>query len=152
MTNLMSDNERETDFLGHCLLYDDSGDGHQLQQRITQVKQEERCVRRALKWLLLAALLAFSGLCYSMLFMPEHPGTVSPIARQVITDTLLVFGMGSLICMLGFCIMIFIYRRELATRREQCRQMALKLLESRLGKPPGRPVPAATGKCAVTRH
>ena len=143
MTHFMSENERETDFLGHCLLYDDSGDGHQLQQRITQVKREERCVRRALKWLMVAALLAFSGLCYSVLFMPEHPGTVSPMTRQVITNTLSVIGLGSLICMLGFRILVSMYRRELEKRREQCRQMALKLLESRLGKPPGRPVPAA---------
>src|SRR5437763_16513793 len=106
MTILMSDNERETDFLGHCLLYDDSGDGHQLQQRITQGKREERCVRRALKWLLLAALLAFSGLCYSMLFMPEHPGTVSPITRLVITNKLVVLGFGSLICIQAFDIMV----------------------------------------------
>jgi hypothetical protein len=151
MTIFMSDNERETDFLGHCLLYDDSGDGHELQQRITQVKREERCVRRALKWLLVAALLAFSGLCYSMLFMPEHPGTVSPITRQVITNTLFVIGLGSLICMLGFRILVFIYRRELAKRREQCRQMALKLLESKLGKPPGNSSPATRQPSAVAK-
>ena len=143
MTSFMSDNERETDFLGHCLLYDDSGDGEQLQQRISQVKREERCVRRALYWLMVTALLACSGLCYSVLFMPEYPGTVSPMTRQVITNTLSVIGLASLICMLGFRILVSIYRRELKKRREQCRQIALKLLESRLGKPPRNSAPAA---------
>jgi len=139
MINVMNDNERETDFLGHCLLYDDSGEGKELQQRITQVKREERCVRRAMQWLLITALLALSGLCYSMLFMPEHPGTVSPMTRQAINNALSVIGLASLICMLVFRVMVSMYRHELAKRREQCRKMALKLLESRLGTPPAAP-------------
>ena len=135
----MSENERETDFLRHCLLYDESAEHHQLQERITQVQCDERCVRRAVWWLVVSTLLATSGVCYSTVFLAEHPQNLSQITTQLITRAFCVVALGSLICMLAFCVMVAIYRKELGQGREECRRLAVKLLESRLGKPGARP-------------
>jgi hypothetical protein len=132
----MSEHERETEFLKHCLLYDQRAERHKLHERIMQVQRDERCVQRGVWWMGLLAMVTGAGLCYATLLMPEHPATVAPMTRRLVTQTFCVVGLASLICMLVFRIMVAFYRHELRELREQARRMAVDLLETRLGKPP----------------
>ena len=70
---MMSDRQRQTEFLRRCLLYDESNERHQLAERIRQVQQNERCVRRAMWLMVLLAALAFAGLAYSAVFLVDFP-------------------------------------------------------------------------------
>jgi len=49
--------------------------------------------------------------------------------------------LGSLISLLAFVVLAMIYRKELDHRREECRRLVTKVLESRLGKPRTTPLP-----------
>src|SRR5437879_8848596 len=44
--NIMSEHQRETAFLRQCILYDDTGERHKLEESITQLQRNELCVRR----------------------------------------------------------------------------------------------------------
>ena len=68
---------------------------------------------------------------------------MSQFVTPLITKILCAVGLGSLICLVSFLGLGVVYRKELDQRREDCRQLAVKLLESRLGKPQAVPLPAA---------
>jgi hypothetical protein len=38
---IMSEHQKQTDFLRHCLLYDDTTERHKLEARITQLQRDE---------------------------------------------------------------------------------------------------------------
>jgi hypothetical protein len=131
----MSDSQRDTAFLRQCLRYDDSNERHQLEARITQAHGDERCVRRAVWLMALLTGLSMAGLCYAAVFLTDHPQNVSQFITPFVVKVLCALGLGSLICMLVFMGLAMVYRKELDQSREACRRLAVKLLESRLGKP-----------------
>jgi hypothetical protein len=59
---------------------------------------------------------------------------------QFILNIIYGVGLGSLISILGFIGLALVYRQKLNQRREECRQLVSRLLESRLGKPVTRPL------------
>ena len=132
---MISEHQRQTDFLRHCLLYDDTAERHKLEARITQLQHDEICVRRAVWLMALFAALAMAGLCYAAVFVPGHPLNLSEYTGRFLIKLLCALGVGSLICLLVFLGLGMIYRKELDQRREECRQLAMKIMESRLGKP-----------------
>ncbi len=126
-------------FLRQCLLYDDTGKRHQLEESITQLQRDERCVRRAV-WLMgLLTALAAAGLCYSALFLADFPQNKSHLAIKLFG----ALGLASLISLLAFVAFWVVHRKELDQGREECRRLAAKLLESRLGQPCTKPLPGA---------
>jgi len=137
----MSEHQRQTAFLRQCLLYDDTEERHRLEERITQLQRDELSVRRAVWLMALLAALAMAGLGYAAVFMAEYPLNVSQFTTRFAIKTLCVLGATSLFCLFGFLILGVVFRKELDQRREDCRRLALKVLESRLGQP--RAVPAA---------
>ena len=132
---MMSEHQKQTDFLRHCLLYDETAERHKLEERITQLQCDEICVRRAVWLMALFAALAMAGLCYAATFVADFPLNLSEFTGQLIVKVLCALGIGSLICLLAFLGLGVIYRKELDERREECRRQATKFLESRLGKP-----------------
>jgi hypothetical protein len=44
---MMSKHQKQTAFPRQCLLYDDTAERHQLEERITRLQLDERWVRRA---------------------------------------------------------------------------------------------------------
>lgn len=127
----MSEHQRETAFLRQCILYDDSAARHGLEERITRVQRDERCLRRAM-WLMgLLAALAVAGLGYGVVFVENVLYNTS----QLIITIICAVGVGSLFCLLVFVGLGIAYRNNLDQRREECRQLVTRLLESRLGKP-----------------
>ena len=80
--------------------------------------------------------LACAGLCYYAISLAEHSPDVSGFMTQYFTTKFLcALALGSLVCMVAFTGLGMVYRKELDKRREHCRRLAAKLLESRLGKP-----------------
>ena len=137
----MSEHQRNTAFLRLCLLYDDAPERHQLEEQLAKMQRDELCVRRAVWLMVLLTALATSGLCYSWIFLGEYPQNGSPFIIKVLCE----LGLASLICLMAFLGLEMIYRKQLARRREECRRLATKLLESRLG-PPGIPPSPAVAK------
>ena len=127
----MSDHQRETAFLRHCIHYEDTVERHNLDARLTQAQRDERCVRGAVWLMALFTALAIAGLCYSAVFLADFPQDTSHLAIKVFG----ALGLGSLISLVAFTGFWGVHRKELDQRREECRRLAAKLFESRLGKP-----------------
>src|SRR6185436_12656398 len=120
----MSDHQRETAFLRQCILYDDTGERHKLEESITQLQRNERCVRRAVWLMTLLAALAMAGLCYSAVFLAAIPQNMSQFVSPLISKVLCALGLGSLICLVSFLGLGVAYRKELDQQREECRRLA----------------------------
>jgi len=134
--NPLSEHQKQTAFLRQCLVYDDTGERHELEESITQLQRNERCVRRAVWVMALLVALAFAGLCYYAVALAERSPDVSGFMTQyTATKLLCALALGSLVCMVAFTGLGMVYRKELDKRRERCRRLAAKLLESRLGNP-----------------
>ena len=131
----MSEHQKQTAFLRQCLLYDDTAERHELEESITQLQRNERCVRRAVWLMALLVALAMAGLCYSAVVPADDPKSISQLVTQFAGKIFCALGLGSLICLVAFTGIGVVHRSKLDQRREECRRLAAKLLESRLGKP-----------------
>jgi hypothetical protein len=131
----MSEHQRHTAFLRQCIGYDDTGERHKLEESITELQGNERCMRRAVWLMALLVGLAMAGLCYSAVFLTDYHENLSQFAAAMISKVLCALGLGSLICLVSFLGLGIANRKQLDQRREECRQLAAKVLESRLGKP-----------------
>ena len=131
----MSAHEKDLAFLRQCILYDDSAERRKLEESITQLQRNGRCVRRAVGLMALLIALALAGVCYAAIFLAPTPQNITQLIAPVVVRIFCALGGGSLICILAFGGLGLVYRKELEQRREECRRLATKLLESRLGKP-----------------
>lgn len=127
----MSEHQRETDFLRHCISYDESPERQKLDARLTQILRDERCVRRAVWLMSVLSALALASLCFAA-FLTEN---ISQDTSQLIIKVISALGLACMICLVAFVGLRLIYRMKLDQRREECRQLVTSLLESRLGKP-----------------
>lgn len=135
MAKMMSEHQKQTDFLKRCLLYDDTAESRKLAERIAQAQQDQCRVRRGLRLMSVLAVLAVVGLCYSAVFLAYYPQSILGFTTHFITQFFCVLGLVSTICLLVFGYLGVVYRLNLDQRREQCRQFVTKVLESRMGKP-----------------
>lgn len=133
----MSEAQRETAFLRHCLTYDASSRRQVLEETITQIQRDGRYVRRAVWWMAMLVALAAAGLGYAMVLVDNFPYNIP----HLVINSLCAMGLASLICLLTFMGLGIVYRKKLDRLREEGRHLVAALLESRLGKPvaaPGR--------------
>ena len=100
-----------------------------------QLQRNERCVRRAMWLMVLLVALSMAGLCYSAVVPADDPQSMSQLVMQFASKVFCALGLGSLICLVAFAGLGVVHRNKLDQRREECRRLAAKLLESRLGKP-----------------
>ena len=128
-----SEHQKETTFLRRCISYEEGAQGRQLDERIAQIQRDERCLRRAAWVVGLVAALAVVGFGYLAILMEDFPRHMSLFAVQFLTKVVFAMGIGSLISLLIFSGFAIRYRWELNLRREECRRLVTKLLESRLG-------------------
>ena len=139
--NGMSEHERHTEFLRQCLLYDESDARQKLEKGITQIQRDARCVRRAVWLMALLSALAVTGLSYGVLLVDNFLYNTP----KFIINFIAALGFGSLISLLAFVGLGRVYRMKLDRRRDECRHLVTRLLESRLGKPVATPVPDPRG-------
>ena len=131
----MNDHQRQTEFLRQCILYDGSKASHTLAERTKQLQHNERCVSRGVWLMLHVGALALAGLAYLAIFTEDFPQNIAGFMTRFLTQVFCVMGLSSVICLPVFLSLLAIYRKELAHRREDCRRLATKLLESRLAQP-----------------
>jgi hypothetical protein len=147
---MMSEHQKHTEFLRHCLRYGESTEHQELHEGITQVQRDARCVRRAVWLMAILTALVVAGLGYGTVLVDNFPYN----APQFIVNLIYALGLGSLISLLAFVGLGTVYRRKLDQRREECRQKVARLLESRLGKPvttPWRDGPVSDGSLGTAR-
>lgn len=147
----MSEHDKDTAFLRQCIHYDDSVERQKLEENISQLQRNERCVRRAVGLMAVLIAVAMAGICYAAIFLVEYPQDLTHLTSPLIVRVFCALGVGSLICVLAFGGLGLIYRKELDQRREECRRLAAKLLEARLGKPRLMPLAAAAAP-AISPH
>lgn len=138
----MDNNQREMAFLRHCLLYGESEQRDKIEEDIRHLQRSDRCVRRAVWLMVFLTALAISGLGYSAVFWVDYPQNISRFMTQVVSRAFCILGLGSFICLAAFVALSAVYRKRLDHRREECRRLAAKLLETRLGDPHLAPLPA----------
>ena len=127
----MSEHETETAFLRHIILYDDSAERLKLEKSIAQVRRDTHCVQRVASVTALFPLLAIAGLAYGALLQENFPYNGSELFLRV----LCVLGLASLICLVSFAGLLTFYLKKLRRLRKEARQLVIRHLESRLGKP-----------------
>jgi hypothetical protein len=136
-STMMSEHQKHTEFLRDCLRYGESTEHQKLEQGITQVQRDARCVRRAVWLMTILATLAVAGLGYGTVLVDNFPYNVP----QFVLNLIFAVGLGALISLVAFAGLGMVYRTKLDQHREECRQRVAKLLESRLGKPVTAPAP-----------
>jgi hypothetical protein len=133
---VMSEHEKHTEFLRHCLRYDESADCEKLMKEIARIQRDLRCVERAAWLMALLGALVLAVLGYGTVLVQNFPYNTS----KFIINLLIAMGVGVLISLLTFVGLWAGYRWKLDLRREECRQMVAKLLESHFGKSPAKPL------------
>ena len=127
----MSEHQKETAFLRQCIRYDESHGRRALDDQITQIQRDERCVGRALCLMAVLTALAVVGLGYAAFLVENFPYNIP----HFVINSICAVGLASMICLVAFAGLRMVYRTKLDQRREECRQLVTKLLESRLGNP-----------------
>src|SRR6266567_2627813 len=90
---MMSERHKHTEFLKHCLGYDDSSDRHALHHKLCRIQHDMRIVKRAILLLALVFALAVAGLvCLGILLKRSPSGT-----QQLIMNLLYALIAGSLL-------------------------------------------------------
>lgn len=127
----MSEHQKETAFLQHCLGCDDSVEHQALARRITLLQRDERCAGRAVWLMAVLTALAVAGLGYAAILIEDVPWDTSHLLVKIVST----LGLTSMICLVAFAGLRMVYRLKLNQRREECRHLIARLLESRLGIP-----------------
>jgi hypothetical protein len=130
----VNEHEKETAFLRQCVSYEEGPASRQLHARIAQIQRDDRCLQRAI-WLM-GVLAAVAVFCFGYLavFSDDFPAHVSLFAGQFATRVISAVGIGSVISLLAFAGLRLKSRRELNTRRDECRELVTNLLVRRLGQ------------------
>ena len=128
----MSEYQRETAFLRQVIAFDDTDERRHLEQRIKQLKRDERCVQRAALLMALLAALGVAALGYDAVFEDNFGYGTSQLVIKLVCE----LGLASLISLVAMAGLLVVYRFKLCRLREECRRLVTNLLESRLGKAP----------------
>jgi len=131
----MSEHQKQTAFLKQCHVYHDTAASRKLAESLAQLERDERTLRRAVWLVARLAVLAVVGIGYAALLMDNYPDGTSGSVAHFIVKGCFGLGLGSLICLLSFLGLGMVYRMNLDQRREECRELVARLLESRLGQP-----------------
>ena len=125
----MSDHQRHTEFLRDCIRYDGSARRQELMNEIVRIQGAARCVWHAAWLMAMLAVLALAAFGYGTILVTNFPYN----APQSVVNLIYALGLGSLISLLTFAVLGMTYRWKLDQKREECRQIVTRLLESRLG-------------------
>jgi hypothetical protein len=124
----MSEHHEHTEFLKHCLRYDDTPERHAMTEKLTRLQRELLIVKRA-SWLV-GIMIVPAGA--SLVYPDSLFGNYSYDAQRFIMNVVLGLFAGASVCLFTFMIMgIFLYK-ELHRQREACRRLLMRLFAARL--------------------
>jgi di/tricarboxylate transporter len=136
----MSERQKHTEFLKHCLRYDDNTERHDLHDKLSRIQHEMRVVKRSVWVLALVVALALgSWICEPILLQDASPKT-----HQLIFKLLCALIAGALISIAAFVGLWLSFRRKLHRWREESRELVKRMLATKLGEagePPATPAP-----------
>jgi len=127
----MNEHQRHTEFLREIIRYDDTEERHKLEGRIAEVKRDDRCVKRAARFMALFVALSVAGVGYGAVLQDNFPyGKFGFLVRFTCE-----LGLAAVICLAVFMTLLAVYRVRLNRLRDECRRVVNRILESQLGKP-----------------
>jgi hypothetical protein len=148
VAHLMSEYRKEVEFLRQCIVYEESAERQKLEQEIAYIQRHARGVQRA-SWLMaFLTALSVAGLGCPAILLESFPYN----APRFIVNLVCALGMASLISLLLCARLGLVYRKKMDQRKEACRQMVTKLLESRLSKPLTQPLQDMPDSCVGDRN
>jgi hypothetical protein len=123
----MNEHHEHTEFLKHCLRYDDSPERHDMTEKLIRLQRELRVVKRA-SWLMGILIgIAFACLAYPAILIDNFPENMG---RFFINIVLALF-VGLSICLVAFILLgIFLYLK-LHRQRGACRQRLRRFFATR---------------------
>ncbi len=127
----MSEHQKESAFLRHSILCDDTNEHIALQERFEQLQHHESRLHRIMSMMLVFTALGGAGLAYGLLLEDGALYKEFRFAVRILCD----LGMASLIGLVGCAALWVVYRKRSNKLREECRQLIARLLESHQGKP-----------------
>ena len=130
----LSDHQREMSFLRHMMLYSETEERHELEAKLTGAEINERSARRAVWLMAVLTGLALAGLGFAAIMLVDFPQNTS----QLIIRIFCALGLASLVSLIAFVGYWIISHATLDDRREDCRRLVTRIVESRLGKPADR--------------
>lgn len=131
----MREHHREMTHLRKFIAHDDTTERHEVEAKVTQAERDERCVRRAIWLMVVLAALAAVGLGYAAVLLEDYPQNLPRFFTHYMVKGSCALGLASLVSLICFVGLWTLYRNALHDRREECRQLAAKVVESRLGRP-----------------
>ncbi len=143
----MSENERETAFLGRLISYEGTAESQQLRAKLARAQENENCVGRAVRLAIALVLLALVGLGYREALLEQ--GTTPRDSGSFIANCFYGLGLGSLLSLLVFVALGAIYRRLTNQRKDEARQFLANLLKAHLSQPAA--VPERAGPAPQAR-
>jgi hypothetical protein len=127
----MSEREKHCVFLKTLIQYEREEAVWELQERINKAEKDERCVRSALRLVLVLAFISVSGLAYSAVFIEDFFQNSSHLPIKIFT----ALGLGSILC-LGAYMGCWLWYRAIVNRvYEEGRQFLIGLTETRCSHP-----------------
>ena len=129
----LNDHQREMSFLRHLMRYDDTKEGHELEDKLNGAERNERSARRAVWLMAVLTGLALAGLGYAAIMLVDFPQNKSQLIIRIFS----ALGLASVVSLLAFAGYWIISHAVLDDRREECRRLVTRIVESRLGKPAG---------------
>ena len=136
----MSEHQKQSNFLKTLLAYDDSEEPRRLQARIDGAEKDQRCIGCACRLVGLVTLLAFAGLGYSAVLLPEFFSN----SRSFLVQFFSALGLGSILCLFVFFGLWCWYRAIVNKLHDECRRLISSLLRSRfttISHPANAPAP-----------
>lgn len=121
----MTEHQKDTAFLTRAIRFDDTEERRALEEKITQVQRDTRCVKRAIVLMAIAGALAVAGFAYGTFLLENFPYG----KHQTIVRIIYLIGLTSLLSLGTFSFLLLFYRLKLDGLREDCRRLVTKLLE-----------------------
>jgi hypothetical protein len=124
----MNEHHKHTEFLKHCLRYDDSSKRQEMMEKLSRMQCELRVVQRA-SWLMgVFAALALISLVYPAILVQNFPYNL----QRGVFNFIFALMAGMLISLIAFGVLGMVLRQRLHRQCEECHELVRRLLANRL--------------------
>lgn len=143
----MTEREKQTTFLKKLLRQRICEYAKLLEDRIIEAEQNEKCVSKAMRLVVLLGVVSMTGLCYEAVFVDDfftNPG-------HLLTRLFGYLFFASAVCTLGF-VVYWLWYRALSNRLyEECRRLVMSEPETHSGRAQPADRPDAQNVCVINQ-